>query len=143
MTYLSGTTHRVADLMTPDVHAIAPDAMLAEAVRLMADEHISALAVTAADGRLLGVVSTADVLQAEAESDAGEPDARNALLERTLVEDIMNRTPISIGPDAGLREAAQHMLYAEVHRLFVQRDGRLVGVISQTDLVRALAQGKA
>lgn len=143
MTYLSGTTHRVADLMTPDVHAIAPNATLSEAVRLMADEHISALAVTAADGRLLGVVSTADVLQAEAESDAGEPDARNALLEHTLVEDIMNRTPISIGPDAGLREAAQHMLYAEVHRLFVQQDGRLVGVISQTDLVRALAQGKA
>ncbi|MGH7514451.1 MAG: CBS domain-containing protein [Gemmatimonadales bacterium] len=41
-----------------------------------------------------------------------------------------------------MHEAARHMLYAEVHRLFVEDDGVLVGVISHTDIVRAVATGK-
>ena len=40
---------------------------------------------------------------------------------------------------ASVKEAAQQMLYLEVHRLFVEDDGRLVGVISQSDIVRAVA----
>jgi CBS domain-containing protein len=41
-----------------------------------------------------------------------------------------------------VREAAQQMLYLEVHRLFVVEDGRLVGVISQSDIVRGVATAK-
>jgi len=43
---------------------------------------------------------------------------------------------------AELQEAARHMLYAEVRRLFVEENGILVGVISHTDIVRAVATGK-
>jgi acetoin utilization protein AcuB len=137
MTHAFTTLRRVADLMTPDVASIDAAATVAEAVIRLADEHVSALAVTTPGGRLVGVVSTTDVLQAEA--GVADRDARNSLFENTTVADIMSRKPITVAPDVELREAARQMLHADVHRLFVDLDGRLVGVISQSDLVRALA----
>lgn len=50
----------------------------------------------------------------------------------------MTTKPLVIAPDADAREAAQHMLYTEVRRLFVEENGRLVGVISQTDIAHAV-----
>jgi CBS domain-containing protein len=88
----------------------------------------------------VGVVSTADILQAEAATQDG--DGRDQLFERTRVAEIMTSRPITIAPDTDAREAARQMLYAEVHRLFVEVDGRLAGVVSQSDLVRALAHGR-
>jgi CBS domain-containing protein len=58
------------------------------------------------------------------------------------VRDIMTPNPLSIEPDADARDAARQMLYAEVRRLFVQERGRLVGVISQTDIAHAVGSGR-
>ena len=69
-------------------------------------------------------------------------DARTTLLDSTLAQDIMTPHPLTIDPDADVREAAREMLYAEVHRLFVVQHGRLIGVISTSDIVRAVATGK-
>jgi CBS domain-containing protein len=90
-------------------------------------------------GRLLGVVSTSDLLEAEAA--AGNEEERKTLLENTTAEELMTRRPLSISPLADLKEAAQEMLYADVRRLFVEAEGKLVGAISQGDIVRALALG--
>jgi CBS domain-containing protein len=57
------------------------------------------------------------------------------------VAEIMTARPLRIGPDADVRDAARQMLYADVHRLFVEENGWLVGVISQTDIVRVLGTG--
>jgi CBS domain-containing protein len=54
----------------------------------------------------------------------------------------MTPNPQVIGPDADARQAAQQMLYTEVRRLFVEDDGRLVGVISQTDIAHAVGLGR-
>lgn len=54
----------------------------------------------------------------------------------------MTPRPLMIESTAELQEAARHMLYAEVRRLCVEDNGVLVGVISQTDIVRAVANGK-
>jgi CBS domain-containing protein len=54
----------------------------------------------------------------------------------------MTPHPLTIDPDADVREAAREMLYAEVHRLFVVQHGRLIGVISTSDIVRAVATGR-
>jgi len=58
-----------------------------------------------------------------------------------MVRDIMTPRPLTVSSDADVREAAQQMLYAEVHRLFVTSGNQLVGVISTTDIVRAVAVG--
>ena len=131
---------KVAELMQADVRAIRPDASVAEVIASLADAHVSGLPVVDGHGQMLGVVSSTDVLIHEAET--GDREARTTLLESTLAQDIMTPRPLTIDPEADVRDAAREMLYAEVHRLFVVADTRLVGVISTTDIVRAVATGK-
>lgn len=131
---------RVAELMVSDVKAIAPDMSVADAVAMMAEHHISALPVVDSHSRLLGVVSTTDILGAAAE--ASDAQSREQLFEGTEVRDLMTPRPATVHMETDVREAAQQMLYLEVHRLFVVEDGRLVGVISQSDIVRGVATAK-
>jgi CBS domain-containing protein len=98
------------------------------------------LPVVDGSGRVIGVVSTTDVLTAEAEVEG--PGARRELLEDTEVLEIMTPHPLRVAPSEDVREAARQMLYADVHRLLVIEDERVIGVISTTDIVRAVANGK-
>jgi CBS domain-containing protein len=116
---------------------VGPDATVLNAVSTMAEAHVSALPVLDTRGAIVGVISATDVLRAEAEADDAE--ARAALFESTTVGDLMTVRTRTIDMSAEVRDAAQQMLSLEVHRLFVVEDGRLVGVISQTDIVRAVA----
>ena len=131
---------KVADLMQDDVTAVRPDATVADVIASLADAHVSAVPVVDTHGHVLGVVSSSDVLTEEAEARDGT--ARSVLLEATQARDIMTRQPLTIDPDADVRDAARQMLYAEVHRLFVVSGNRLAGVISTTDIVRAVATGR-
>lgn len=131
---------RVADLMQKDVRTIAPEATVAELVQAMADSRVSGLPVVAPNGRLIGVVSATDVLQAGAERE--DSASRANLFEHQMVRDLMTPNPYTIEPDADVREAAKHMLYGDVRRLFVVDQGRLVGVISQTDIAHAVGTGR-
>jgi CBS domain-containing protein len=127
---------KVSQLMHADVTTIAPDATIEDLVQTLADAHVSGLPVVSPSGKVVGVVSATDVLQAAAEK--GDNAARSTMFNHMTVNDIMSRGPLVIAPDADAREAAQHMLYAEVHRLFVEDNGRLVGVITQTDIAHAV-----
>ena len=129
---------RVAELMQRNVRTIASEANVAEVVLSLADAHVSGLPVVDKGGRMIGVVSATDVLTAEAES----PGVRQDVLEETSVREIMTARPYTVLPDEDVREAARQMLYADVHRLFVVEGDRLLGVISTTDIVRAVATGK-
>ena len=124
----------VRDLMQTDVQAIRPDQLLPEAVAMLAEAHVTALAVVNPDETLVGVLSTSDVLMAQSESEDG-PES----WELVSVRDAMTTPALTIEPDVPIDAAAQHLLYADVHRLFVQSAGRVIGVISQTDIVRAYA----
>ena len=129
---------RVAELMITDLKTVEPEATVAEAVTSMIDAHISALPVVDGRNRLIGVVSTTDILQAAAE----EPAVHDQLFGETLVRDLMTPRPATVGLETDVKEAAQQMLYLEVHRLFVEDEGELVGVISQSDIVRGVAMAK-
>lgn len=131
---------RVMDLMQTDVKTVPPEASIAEVVRVMAESHVSGVPVVSPAGRVLGVVSSTDVLQGTAEQD--DRLARSRFFEHTTASDIMTPGAQTIALDADVRHAAQQMLYAEVHRLFVDEGGRLVGVISQTDIAHAMGTGK-
>jgi len=128
---------RVADIMQTGLETIGPDDSIAQAVEILADKHISGLPVVSTRGQLIGVVSTTDVLQLLAET--SEPEHRAAVLEGTQVADIMTAKPITVAPDEDIHEAARQMLYGEIHRLFVEYDGTLVGVVTQSDIVGAVA----
>ncbi len=131
---------RVADLMQADVRTIAADALVSEAIVTLADGHVSALPVLNEAQQLVGVVSSTDILAAEAE--AGDAKAMSRIASHTRVSEIMTTNPKTIGPEADVKLAAQEMLYLDVRRLLVVEDSTLVGIISQSDIVRAVASGR-
>jgi CBS domain-containing protein len=106
----------------------------------LADSRVGGLAVVDHHGKLVGTVSASDILAAEAE--AGDDESRARLLTTTLVSDIMTSPPLTITAETEVREASLQMEYGGVHRLFVEQDGGLAGVISRSDIVRAHAVGK-
>jgi CBS domain-containing protein len=119
---------------------VGMDVAVNEAIVSLTDSHISALPVVDGLGRMVGVISSTDILTSEAE--ATDATAREALFEDTMVHELMTRRPLTIGPEAEVKDAAQEMLYADVHRLFVTEDDRVVGVISTSDIVRGVATGR-
>lgn len=131
---------KVAELMQTTLKTISADATIADAVSALVEAHVSALPVLDRFGRAVGVLSTRDILRAEHAMTSS--DARERLFEETLVLEIMAPWPVTIAPDADVRDAAREMLYFEVQRLFVEDRGALVGVISQTDIVGAVATQK-
>jgi len=131
---------KVADLMQTNLKTIGQDETVAGAVALLAEQHVSGLPVVDHRGRLVGVISTTDVLDLLAES--LDAERRGKVLEETLVREIMTAKPITVDPDTDVHEAARQMLYGEIHRLFVEYDDALVGVITQSDIVGAVAGAK-
>jgi CBS domain-containing protein len=131
---------KVAELMQTNLRTISTDATIADAVVVFAEAQVSALPVLDRLGRAVGVLSTREILKAESGCDTSK--MREALFERTRVLEVMTPWPTTINPDLDVRVAAQEMLYLNVQRLFVEFDGALVGVISQTDIVGAVATAK-
>ena len=131
---------RVSELMQKAVRTVGMDAAVGDAIVTLADSHISALPVVDGTGRMVGVVSSTDILTSEAEAE--DSTAREGLFGDTTVRDIMTLHPLTVSPDTEVKEAAQQMLYAEIHRLFVVEGERVVGVISTSDIMRAVATGQ-
>jgi CBS domain-containing protein len=128
---------KVADLMQTNLQTVSPDSTVADAVVLLSESHVSGVPVVDPGGKVVGVLTTTDVLNAAAETAGAEE--RERLFAETRVEEIMTPRPLTIAPDTDVKEAAQQMLYLEIHRLFVEHQGQLVGVISQSDIVRGVA----
>lgn len=131
---------KVAELMQTNLKTISADATIGEAVDLFAVTGLSALPVVDRFGRAVGVLTTRDILKAENACET--PQIRERLFDNTKVLEAMTPWPTTIDPDLDVRQAAQEMLYLNVQRLFVEFDGALVGVISQTDIVGAVATAK-
>lgn len=131
---------KVAELMQTNLRTISTDATIADAVVTLTEAQVSALPVVDRYGRAVGILSTREVLKAESACDS--PLMRELLFERTRVLEIMTSWPATIQPDLDVRVAAQEMLYLNVQRLFVEYEGALVGVVSQTDIVGAVATAK-
>ncbi|HEY7682794.1 MAG TPA: CBS domain-containing protein [Gemmatimonadales bacterium] len=131
---------RVADVMQTELQVARGTDSLADTVSILAESHISGVPVVDEHRRLVGVLSNSDILEALAEHNDAE--SRAALFDQTTVQDVMTPRPQTITPEATVKDAAQRMLYLEVHRLFVEQEGKLLGVVTTTDLVRAMAGTK-
>lgn len=131
---------KVAEIMQTTVQTIGMDDSLADVIMTLAERHVSGLPVVDAQRRLVGVISNTDVLQLLAEEP--DSDGRAQSLEDTSVRDVMTRKPVTVEVDTDVKDAAREMLYGEIHRVFVEYEGTLVGVVSQTDIVGAVAGAK-
>lgn len=139
---------RVADLMTQDVLVVSPGTALKEAAALLVARGISGLPVCDGDRRVLGVVSEADIVW----KTQGYPPERRRFLhwfidhagdDQTRLDardagSAMTAPALTIAPGADVTTAARLMVTKRVNRLpVVDDDGRLVGIITRADLVRA------
>lgn len=140
----------VGDVMTRPAVTVGPTASLGEAVAALLDRPYRALPVVDEAGRLVGVVSNQDMtmrggLAARVELlQAMTPEARARLLATLdptrTVADVMSREPISVGEEQTLAEASRLMSERRLKRLPVlDRSGRLAGIISRADVLRAVA----
>jgi len=137
---------KVKDLMTCDLLTLAPNTTIREAAEVLATEHVSGAPVVHV-GRPLGMVSAADLLEfiaaLPADPEAVSGGLEHGILDDHTVEEAMTRGPLTtIGPDAPASRAAELMQAEGVHRLPVVEDGKLVGIITTTDLVKAVADRK-
>ena len=130
-------------LMTTPVVTIRPDATIKQAVELLAKHSITALPVVDAAGRIVGVISEADVIE-----DAVMPDQRAH--ERPVqlkagpfvsrVSEVMSRQVLSVPPEADVAEAAELMSSTVVKSLPVVDRGRVVGILSRHDIIESMAR---
>ena len=141
---MHGTPHIVSDVMTQTVVALGRDARFKEIVRTMEQWKVSALPVLAGDGRVIGVVSEADLLPKEEFRDS-DP-TRFEQLRRLddlgkagalTAGDLMTTPAVSIHADATLSQAARAMAQRRVKRLpVVDAEGMLTGIVSRSDLLK-------
>lgn len=145
------TSLRARDVMTPDVITIPAETPVVSIARLLAERGISAVPVVDADGKALGIVTEADLIRRLAgEQDKpggwfaalfGNPERDAERYARThgmTARDVMTTSPISVDPDT-LASKVAHMLEEKgIRRVLVTQDGRLKGIVSRADLLRAL-----
>lgn len=142
---------KARDLMTPDVVSVAPNTPVMGVARLLAERHISGVPVTDADRKVLGVVSEGDLIkQVSGRSDESPGFFKSLFADpakmaqqyvkshgRTAA-DIMTPNPLTVTEDTPAGDIAELLDKEHIRRVFVTRDGRLVGVVSRADLLRAL-----
>ncbi len=138
---MPASRYTVSDVMTHTAIAIGREASYKEIVELLHEWKVSAVPVLEGEGRVVGVVSEADLLPKE-EFRREEPRLPEQLDEASkaggvLAEDLMSAPAITIHPDATTAEAARIMAHQHVKRLpVVNRLGMLEGVVSRSDLLK-------
>lgn len=145
------TVMNVADVMTRNVISVTPDATIENAAKLMLQRGISGLLVVDAEGRLAGVVTEGDLLRRDELGTQRHrpwwlrllvsPGRQAADFTRThgrRVRDVMTADVITTGAAAPLSEVVELMELHRIKRVPVTQEGRVVGVVSRADLLRAL-----
>lgn len=148
------------EIMTAPVIIVGPEAKLAEAVKVMAEKNISGLPVVDEDNRVIGIISEADIVDYAGKTQAvrlfgssgwispyddriGSTSYRKGfeLLANTPVEKVMARKVTTVKEDTPGLEVARVMNRKKINRVpVVDASGRLVGLITRADMVRALAE---
>lgn len=148
----------VQDFMTKHVVAVDPSDPVDEALKLMVENGVSAVPVVDGHDRCVGMLSSTDLLQLALQL-GGELEALNTSeglnhelliekLEHTgfsnqIVQEVMTSVPVTVQPETTIVAAAAAMVRNRVHRLGVTAaKGKLVGLISTVDIVRAVAESE-
>jgi CBS domain-containing protein len=143
---------KIQDVMTTDVLTVEPETSLKDVATLLAEHRVSGLPVVNGDGKVVGVISEADILFKEVGDKKGpqgviawllEPGGPAKLEARTAGE-AMTSPARTIEPTRPVAEAAKRMLEEGVNRFpVVDQHGQLLGIVTRADLVRAFVRSDA
>ncbi|MBY0338504.1 MAG: CBS domain-containing protein [Acetobacteraceae bacterium] len=137
--------------MTPDVITVPPETPIVAMARLMAERGISAVPVLGQQGEVMGVVTEADLIRRLAGEedkpaswfktffmDPGAEAERFARTHGQTASDVMTESVVTVGEDDTVAHCAHIMEERGIRRVLVVTDGRLRGIVSRADLLRAL-----
>jgi CBS domain-containing protein len=143
-------------VMTPNPIAVAATIAVEDVARILLERRISAVPVIDAESRVIGIVSEGDLMRRR---EAGTERRYSWWLElvsdpQTMardfvkstghkVSDVMTKQVISVGEDTPLAAIAEILEKRHIKRVPVVKNGKLVGIVSRADLVRALLTGRA
>ena len=120
----------VRNRMSRPAVTVRQDADFQKALALMQEKKLRRLPVVDDDGRLVGIVVERDLLVA----------AMRYLQSRVEIGDVMTRNVVSVGPDTDLNDVARTMLERKIGGLPVVEDGRLVGIITESDIFKRFVE---
>lgn len=120
------------ELMTPGAQSVSATSTLVEAARQMRDLDVGSLPICGLDDKLEGVLTDRDIV-VHCVADGGDPAS-------TKASELARGTPVTIGVDDAAENALVLMAQHQVRRLPVIDDDKLVGMISQADVARALPE---
>jgi len=141
----------VRDVMRREVHSVTKDTSLAEAVELLVDKVYRTLPVIDGEGRVVGILTDGDLLKragllaTSVQRELTDAELRQHLSELrradVTVGGVMTTPVVTVSDETTVAEAVQRMAERDVKRLpVVDLKGRLLGIISRVDVLRALAQ---
>ena len=147
---------RAMDIMTTEVITVGVDTTVQDLAKLLCERGISGVPVTEADGRVVGIVSEGDLLHRAETGTEHHTERRRARWLESLtadrelareyikshgrkVADVMTRDVVTVAESAELTDIATLFETKGIKRVPVLRDGKLVGIVSRANLVRALA----
>jgi CBS domain-containing protein len=145
-----------ASIMTRKVVTAHPSDTVARVARLLADNSISAVPVCDDSGAVLGMVSEGDLMRPFVNTNVKRrawwltlladgtelaPEFVDYVrLDRHEVGDLMTRPVIAANDTASVTELAEQMVTHRIKRVPIVRDGKLIGIVSRADVIRAIAQ---
>ncbi len=131
----------VQDWMNENAIVVSPDASLADAYSLMVENEVRRLPVV--DRELIGIITYSDILRHVPVSAEEVDEATRVLLTQRTVREVMTYSPMTINPSATIQEAAERMLEYQVSGLPVVRNGKVVGMITESDIFRLVVESWA
>jgi CBS domain-containing protein len=150
---------KVREIMQTDVITANPDTTVGELADILARNKISGVPVVDGQGRVLGMVSEADIILQDADlhfpyyiqflemviylQSVHKFEERVRKSIGSKVTEIMSDEVVSVSPDATVRETATLMAARDLNRLPVIENARLVGIVTRGDIVRAIAEHRA
>jgi CBS domain-containing membrane protein len=135
---------RVKDVMSREVRTVQRNDQLGVADKLMKDERIRHLPVIDESGDVCAVVSQRDLFRGALLRSLGYGSrAEETLLRQVVVKEAMSADLFTTTPDTPVAEAARVMMERGIGCLPVLDGGKLVGIVTETDFVRLIADGKS
>jgi CBS domain-containing protein len=127
---------RICDVMSSPVVSVPPDALLKDVASLLVERRINAVPVVDAGGRLVGIVSEADLLPLE----TGPGQVPGAMAPH-LAREVMRQSVYTLAEDTDATAAARMMLRHGLKSVPVVSGDQLVGIVARRDLLRLVARG--
>ena len=146
---------KARDIMTADVLTVTPDQTVNEVIEILMNKNISGLPVVDGDGKVIGIVTEGDLIYRSKKLEIPryftildsyifldntkkmEEQIRKMVGYR--VEDVMTREVVMVDIDDSVEDIATIMTRKSVNRVPVTREGKLVGIVTRRDIIRAYA----